>query len=55
MEEHRSALGARAVLVEPRIGARIDRRIGGVARDVGADFVARRFVGYRRSSRRMRA
>jgi hypothetical protein len=41
VEEHGTARGARAVVVEARIGARIDLRIGGVARDPLFDLCAR--------------
>jgi hypothetical protein len=41
VEEHGAARGAGAVMVEARIGARIDLRIGGVARDSGFDLGAR--------------
>jgi hypothetical protein len=41
VEEHRAARGAGAVMVEARIGARIDLRIGGIARDPGLDLCAR--------------
>ncbi len=40
VEEHGAAPGARAVMIEPRIGARIDLRVGGVARDPGFDLGA---------------
>jgi hypothetical protein len=57
VKEDRAALDARAVVVEARIGTRVDRRIGGIARDEFANLFARGFErcrGYTRSSRRMR-
>jgi hypothetical protein len=41
VEEHRGAIGCRAVIVESRIRARVDRRVRGVARDQSANAVAR--------------
>jgi hypothetical protein len=55
VKEYRAALGARAVLVEARIRARIDGRIGGVARDQLVNAVPRILERQTRSSRRMRA
>jgi hypothetical protein len=54
VKEHGAALDGRAVLVESRIGARIDRGVRGVACDQFANRVAGSLVAYTRSSRRMR-
>jgi hypothetical protein len=55
VEQNGTARRARAVIVEPRMRARIDRRIGGIARDERANSGARLRERYMRSSRRMRA
>jgi hypothetical protein len=55
VKEYGRLCGLRSVLVEPRIGAWIDRRIGGVAGNERVDFVARSSERYTKSSRRMRA
>ena len=54
VKEHGAAFGAGAVVVESRMGARIDRRIRRVACDQVANFCAGALERYTRSSRRMR-
>ena len=55
VEEDGAALDADAVIVEARVRARVDRRIGGVASDARANSRARFLERYTRSSLRMRA